>query len=157
MAAARNLVVAIDGEEASYRAIGWTLDHLYRDGDILHLLHVVPEVATMSQLGGYNLAASLGPEEGMQAQLAAHAEAFVHSHCGPLAAQRGAAWQLDLVPGRCNTSVSDTIISKINELDAAMVVLSVRPTSFIEGLFSMGISKQVAARCTKPTLLFHEQ
>jgi hypothetical protein len=36
---------------ASYRAIGWTLDHLYRDGDILHLLHVVPEVGAPQHPG----------------------------------------------------------------------------------------------------------
>lgn len=38
----RNLVVAIDDSEEGYGAVGWVLQHLWRPGDILHLLHVVP-------------------------------------------------------------------------------------------------------------------
>lgn len=38
----RNLVVAIDDSEEGLAAVGWVLQHLWRAGDVLHLLHVVP-------------------------------------------------------------------------------------------------------------------
>lgn len=38
----RNLVVAIDDSEEGLAAVGWVLGHLWRPGDCLHLLHVVP-------------------------------------------------------------------------------------------------------------------
>ncbi len=59
------------------------------------------------------------------------------------------------VVGRCNTSVSDEICSKVDELEASVVVLSVQPTSFLEGWLYPPISKQVAEKCTRPTLIFH--
>lgn len=38
----RSLVVAIDDSDEGYAAVGWVLQHLWRPGDVLHLLHVVP-------------------------------------------------------------------------------------------------------------------
>lgn len=38
----RNVVVAIDDSEEGLAAVGWVLQHLWRPGDVMHLLHVVP-------------------------------------------------------------------------------------------------------------------
>eukprot|EP00882_Tetradesmus_deserticola_P013893 GHRQ01014757.1.p2 GENE.GHRQ01014757.1~~GHRQ01014757.1.p2 ORF type:complete len:148 (-),score=26.17 GHRQ01014757.1:1416-1859(-) len=59
----RNLVVAVDHTEGTYTALKWTLEHLYRDGDVLHLLHVVPAASSVTCCGGFDLASTLPPEE----------------------------------------------------------------------------------------------
>mmetsp|Transcript_40763 Transcript_40763/g.96942 ORF Transcript_40763/g.96942 Transcript_40763/m.96942 type:complete len:413 (-) Transcript_40763:143-1381(-) len=38
----RNLVLPIDNSEDSEFTISWTLDHIYRRGDNIHLLHCIP-------------------------------------------------------------------------------------------------------------------
>jgi hypothetical protein len=40
--------------QASKRALGWCVDNIYRQGDELHLLHVIPP-------GTYMLLAVIGP------------------------------------------------------------------------------------------------
>lgn len=41
-AAARHLVVAVDESEGSYQSVEWVLANMYRQGDMLHLMHVIP-------------------------------------------------------------------------------------------------------------------
>lgn len=54
---------------ASYKAVQWTLQNLYREGDVLHLLHVVPSSSNTHVTGGFGLGATLPPEEGLQVRL----------------------------------------------------------------------------------------
>ena len=48
---ARSVVVTVDNTAASLRAVQWALGNLYRDGDVLHLLHVLPAAAAMGGSG----------------------------------------------------------------------------------------------------------
>lgn len=36
----RHLMVAVDGSKESEHAVGWTIGHLCRSGDLLHIVHV---------------------------------------------------------------------------------------------------------------------
>lgn len=54
---------------ASYKAVQWTLQNLYREGDVLHLLHVVPTSCNTHVTGGFGLGATLPPEEGLQVHM----------------------------------------------------------------------------------------
>eukprot|EP00878_Enallax_costatus_P038871 GHUV01044359.1.p1 GENE.GHUV01044359.1~~GHUV01044359.1.p1 ORF type:complete len:173 (+),score=24.68 GHUV01044359.1:357-875(+) len=107
-ASGRNLVVAVDHTESSYKAVHWTLQNLYREGDVLHLLHVVPSSCNTHVTGGFGLGATLPPEEGLQDQMAEHARSYFQQHFLSLVQQHGAACELDLVhgacTGRCRTS-----------------------------------------------------
>ena len=40
----RNLLVAIDNSEDADYSVAWTIDHLYRPGDKLHLLHCISRI-----------------------------------------------------------------------------------------------------------------
>lgn len=50
----RHLLVAVDESQASVKAFQWTLDELYREGDVIHVFHVIPPgqyVVLSSDLG----------------------------------------------------------------------------------------------------------
>jgi hypothetical protein len=44
----RAVVAVIDHTKASVRAVSWALTNIYREGDVLHLLHVVPAAAALA-------------------------------------------------------------------------------------------------------------
>lgn len=46
--ASRNVVAVVDHTAASKRAVSWALSNIYRQGDVLHILHVVPPEAAMA-------------------------------------------------------------------------------------------------------------
>lgn len=37
----RSVVVAVDDSDEGYAAVAWVIQHLWRPGDVLHVLHVV--------------------------------------------------------------------------------------------------------------------
>lgn len=47
----RKILVAIDDSDGAQRALQWTLDNFYREGDILALLHVIPRPQTTTSYG----------------------------------------------------------------------------------------------------------
>jgi hypothetical protein len=46
-------------------------------------------------------------------------------------------------------------VDKCEDLAAAVVVLSMQKQGFLEGLFQVPVTKQVAERCSRPTLIYH--
>ncbi|KAF8064605.1 abhd17c [Scenedesmus sp. PABB004] len=152
----RNLVVAVDHSEAAYRAVNWTLDHLYRDGDVLHLLHVLPAASTLTPGAFGGLAASLPPEEGLMDRMEENARAYFEAHFMGLARTHGAATVLDLVRGGCNVSVSRMICQKAEDLGAAVVVLCEHKRSPLASLFVQPVARQVAENCRRPTVVHRE-
>ena len=51
MAELRKILIAIDDSAESLRALQWTIDNMYREGDILALLHVIPRPQATSSYG----------------------------------------------------------------------------------------------------------
>lgn len=47
----RVLLIAVDDSEDSQKAFMWAVDNLYREGDQIHLVHVVPRLAFAAQYG----------------------------------------------------------------------------------------------------------
>lgn len=47
----RVLVVAVDDSEDSQKAFNWAINNIYREGDQLHIVHVVPRLAFAAQYG----------------------------------------------------------------------------------------------------------
>lgn len=47
----RKVLVAVNAGAESENALQWTLENLYRQGDLLHLLHVVPRQQTATSYG----------------------------------------------------------------------------------------------------------
>eukprot|EP00882_Tetradesmus_deserticola_P033303 GHRQ01038030.1.p1 GENE.GHRQ01038030.1~~GHRQ01038030.1.p1 ORF type:complete len:113 (-),score=12.64 GHRQ01038030.1:315-653(-) len=47
----RVLLIAVDDSEHSQKAFLWALDNLHREGDSIHLVHVVPRLAFAAQYG----------------------------------------------------------------------------------------------------------
>jgi nucleotide-binding universal stress UspA family protein len=139
------------------KALKYTLEHIIRPGDTLHLLHVLPSSSSLIAAQGQSLASMMPPEEGEQEQMAARARQYFEQHYMQAAQEAGARVQLDLVHGLCNRSVSALICERVNDLAAALVVLSVqRRRSFIEELFQPPVSHQVAQHCPRPTLILHD-
>jgi nucleotide-binding universal stress UspA family protein len=47
----RVLVIAVDDSEDSQKAFNWAISNIYREGDQVHIVHVVPRLAFAAQYG----------------------------------------------------------------------------------------------------------
>ncbi|KAI8474408.1 MAG: hypothetical protein J3K34DRAFT_407679 [Monoraphidium minutum] len=153
-ASARKVVAVVDHTAASVRAVSWALTNIYREGDVLHLLHVVPPAASMANgLTGHAASFDAG-DEGEAAALLARTRAAIERAFVARCREAGATVEVDVVAqGRCNQDVSAAIIGKVEEIGAAVVVMPEQRQGLLESLFQTPVAQQVAARCRRPTVL----
>lgn len=88
--------------------------------------------------------------------MAEHARQYFQQNFLSLVQQHGAACELDLVHGSCNQSVSNTILRKVDDLSASVVVLSEQRRGFLDNLFQTPVAHQVAEQCKRPTMVLNE-
>ncbi len=118
------------------------------------MLHVVPGAPTLGTFTPWGLAAPLPPEPGLQESCAESARAYFSATLMSLASEHGAACELEVMHGSaCSHAVSSAIVSKAEELAAALVVLTDNRRGVLDGLFQAPVSRQVAAACRRPTLV----
>lgn len=136
------------------KALQYTLAHIYRPGDTIHLLHVVPAAAGLQATQGQCLATSLPPDDELQQTMAENARQYFEEHYLAVAQRSGADVTLDLLHGNCRQTITSTICQKVEDLAAELVVLTVqRKRSFFEDWFQTPVGKQLAEVCPCPTLI----
>lgn len=92
----------------------------------------------------------------MQDQMAETARQYFEAQGGFLtvAKEMGANVKLDLIHGRCSRSVTNTIVQRVQDLAAELVVLTVqRKRSFIQDLFQASPVSSLPEVCPCPTLI----
>lgn len=154
--ASRNFVVAVDASEdyiqGSWNAVKWTLENLYEEGDVLHLLHVIPCSESRLPIPVTPFAQPhVEPE--LETQLEQSAHKFITDSFLDLANCYKAKCEIDLVKGGSLDTVGSVICKKSEALKAAMVVLAAHRKGFLEELIKGSVSKHVAKNCRQPTLL----
>lgn len=138
--------------------MAWAAEHLFRDGDALHILHVVPLPAPPVTPSGALYYVPPPPPSAAD-DLAAAATEFIHSHflADPLvAALPPASVHVDIVrecaSERC---VGASIVAAADGLDAAAVVMLAHSRSRVQEFVWGSVSKYVAAHTTRPVVLVH--
>lgn len=125
----RNLVVAIDDSDEGYTAVGWVLQHLWRPGDVLHLLHVVPALPPhMSySLAPDGMLYSLPLPQLEEAQVEeSHWRDLLLERFGPLLQANQVNFQLDVLTDYGTDplqGVASAVVLTAEKLDAAALVV----------------------------------
>lgn len=153
---ARNFVVAIDASEecmpGSWNAVKWALENLYQEGDVLHLLHVIPDSESRAPMP-YTPFFQPGSEPFLSEELERSALNFIKASFMDLASCYRAKCEINLVKGRSLETVGDVICKKSEALQAALVIVPAHRKGFLAELFVGSVSGHVAKRCRQPTLV----
>jgi nucleotide-binding universal stress UspA family protein len=126
----RNLVVCAEDTAAAATACRWVVDHMYKEGDRLHLLYVVkammPPMEVFHSLPG--TAYSFGqPGRHDEDAVIAAAKAAIEARYLPILTPKMVPYELHLYAERKDASaqrVGETIVKCAEERDAPLVVLA---------------------------------
>jgi nucleotide-binding universal stress UspA family protein len=135
-------------------AFRWTLTNLYRPGDSLHLLHVVPDAASQPAASGSLFYPPNDPLDEADA-LTHQAEEFIAAEFVALAARRGVEVTVILLKDSRHKHVGRAVCRKAEELGAAPLVLATHHKSYWAEMLLGSVSKFCAANCKQPVLLVH--
>lgn len=150
----------MDESEDAVRTFAWALDHIYRPGDTLHLLHVVPAPARESAPPSGAIGYIPPPPPTAAADLEAAASAFLEERLYPEATARGldpaAVVRPALVHEPATESLATTIVRHAeSQLKASCIVMvSHHKARLTEALWG-SVSKAVASKARIPVTLVH--
>jgi len=150
----RQLAVAVDDSQHSEKALRWTMDNLYREGDTVHIIHVVPKV---SQRMVVNEGLGMSIEEG--GAVHAHNLADVSERFRDMCEAEGVSYQIDLMremKGDSVKSLGSAIVSKAHEVGASSIVMASHSRGFFEEFVLGSVTNYVTHHCTDiPVVVLH--
>ncbi|GAX81949.1 hypothetical protein CEUSTIGMA_g9377.t1 [Chlamydomonas eustigma] len=166
--ASRHLLVTVDDTQLSWKALRYTMKELYRQGDVLHLVHVIPRDMVhvpipLSMLGNVSFTDScvLSPEQ-MELALCEHAELFISQCMVDLVGSCQAHCQVDIIrTGHIRDSIVEAVCKAAERLEASLIVVPGNtPRSFADLIFRNDhafFGAYVAEHSSRPTLIFQPE
>jgi nucleotide-binding universal stress UspA family protein len=131
--------------------------NLYRQGDFLYIVHVVPDYLHTSSTPGpgsiFYPGASL--DEDQEHDLEEQAQDFIQEFFVADAASKGI--EVNVVLVRDYRHLGKAVCKKAEELEAAPLVLAAHHKNAFEEMMLGSISKFCATNCKRPVLLVHPE
>mmetsp|Transcript_355 Transcript_355/g.944 ORF Transcript_355/g.944 Transcript_355/m.944 type:complete len:430 (-) Transcript_355:66-1355(-) len=150
----RQLAVAVDDSAHSEKALQWTMDHLYREGDTVHLLHVVPKVAQQMAVSD-----GLGTTIAALEVRHAHSDETVSQRFQQMLDGGGVPYKVDLIKEMRDDSVRSlgtAIVDKARDLGASSIVMASHNRGFFEEFVLGSVTNYVTHHCTDiPVVVLH--
>lgn len=121
----RHILIPVDESQSSDRLVQWTIDQMYREGDELHLFHVIPPgqyVVLSTDLG---LEEIVEDDENTQRRVEQHARAFIQERFVTRLEAAKVPYQVELVKfSTDNDSIGAIVCKRAEQLQAAAVVMA---------------------------------
>ena len=130
------------------------MEHIYRPGDAVHLLHVVPSIHSSTANGSVYY--SFNPVEN-DSSLFDQARQFIEEEFVSTARERDIPVEVVLIKEdtKQHKHVGAAVVKKAEELCASPLVLFAHHKTKFEEIFFGSISKWCAANASCPVLLVH--
>jgi nucleotide-binding universal stress UspA family protein len=137
----------------SIAAFEWALRNLYRPGDAIHILHVVPALRDAPASGSlyYPRYDPVGCEQSLWSQ----AEQFIQDEFVAVAQERGITANIVLVKESKGHDIGQVVCQEAEKLSASPLVMYSHQKSRMEEFFLGSVSKYCATACKRPVLLVH--
>lgn len=149
----RRIIVAVDETEDTERALRWTVNNFYRDGDTLHLLHVVPFVPGHAAPG--TVYYTPPPSGDVQEKMVKRAEHFIDQRLLPITNELGINCEVDVVEEESTETIAEAVCHSAAEIGAAAIVVASHKKSALATLLTGSSSREVAGKAAVPVLVFH--
>lgn len=143
----RTLLVPVDDAEDCELALQWTIDNVFRDGDVFHFLHIIPPPQHF---------ASAGPQPENLQVLQAHA--FIQDRFVPKIDALQAQHQISIVNAAidaASNSIGDHICIKADELSAALVVMAAHHKGRLQNYLLGSTTEHCINFCRSTVLVAH--
>jgi len=144
-----------DDSDSSSRAFEWMLKSLYRDGDEVHLLHVIPRIKFQASYGVPAVDYVPQIDRDKYEALVRKAEEFiVRRFLSRFPADSKTTPIVHVIKSETDTeSVGHIICQKAQDIKATIVVMANHNKNAVTEFFMGSVSQYVMHHCRKPVLV----
>lgn len=133
----RNIVIPVDESDDCTRSITWVVNNLYKEGDGVFLLHVLPLAPPVDLMAG------LGGVDGLVTVSA------------PPASAEEEKQEVVVERQRKGEMIGDVIARFAGDVDAAALVMASHKKSKLQELIMGSVSKHAANHSNTATIILH--
>lgn len=150
-ATSRNLLVPADDLPESERALLWAITNLYRPGDVVHLLHVVPEPSTTHSWTGVYVPPDEAAVEESEIQ---EAKAMFKNRFLLTLLQHEVPFRLHIVVASVDkNTVARAISDEAHAINAAAIVIGSQLKSKLQEMWGGSVAASAVAKVRRPVIL----
>ncbi|GBF98512.1 adenine nucleotide alpha hydrolase [Raphidocelis subcapitata] len=153
---ARKILVAVDESKASDATFSWALENLYRQGDEVHLIHVIPPGKRVLVSADLGIEGVIEEDEETKKAVEQHALDFMHDRFERPLSIRKIPYDVHLI--RCDTStdsIGALISSRAESLQVAVVVMAKHNKGAVREFFLGSCTSYVLHHCKQPVVVLH--
>eukprot|EP01025_Chloroclados_australasicus_P060065 TRINITY_DN7664_c1_g1_i10.p1 TRINITY_DN7664_c1_g1~~TRINITY_DN7664_c1_g1_i10.p1 ORF type:complete len:173 (-),score=25.56 TRINITY_DN7664_c1_g1_i10:292-810(-) len=159
-AARRQLLVPVDDSDDTIRATKWMLENIFREGDVVNFVHVVPsasgsEAWTPGWAGVYEAPYLLASNQEELTEKGLH---LVNEKFVPLVQAANCAFRVHILHhGTDPSGIADAITEKATDLNAHAIILAHHKASIIKTWFLGSVCLEIVNRNISTPLVIVRQ
>lgn len=152
----RNILIGVDESQASEKAVGWAVDNLYKEGDEVHLFHVIPPGTYMLLAPDMGMDGIIEEDEATRQRAEDNAKAMLVEKFAGLLQAKQIPFKLELVRfATDNDSIGAVICRRAAQLNAAAVVMAKHNKGRLREFFVGSVTNYCTHHCKSPLLIMH--
>ncbi|KAI7840666.1 hypothetical protein COHA_005588 [Chlorella ohadii] len=154
----RVLLLAVDDSDVSETVLEWTIDNVYKQGDEIHLLHIipVPMPEVIGGIGAMDSIVTVDPDPQTDLKHIADAKEFMKRRFVTKLASRNIAYKVEIVHFLTdNDSIGEAVCKRAEALNAAAVVMAKHQRGAIAEFFLGSVTKYCTHHCKQPLVVLH--
>ncbi|DBA70403.1 TPA: hypothetical protein ACH3X2_011817 [Trebouxia sp. C0005] len=152
----RNILLAVNASAESEDALQWTLANMYRSGDVLHFLHVIPRQEPATTYGAPPV--DFLPQQNPKSvqRLAEQGLSFIKERLLPMLGDIQPDPVVHIVKSDTDTdSIGNVVCQRAEALAAVAVVMAGHSKSRVGDFFMGSVTNFCTHHCKKPVLVVH--
>jgi nucleotide-binding universal stress UspA family protein len=158
----RDVLVPVDDSEASEVVLNWVVDNIVKEGDEVHLLHVIPVPMPDVVAGGFGgmeySVITVDPDPKEDLKHIADAKDMMRRRFTTLLASKGIPYQVEIVHFLTDTqSVGEAICSRAEGLHAFAIAMAKHNRGKIASFFLGSTTRYVSEHAPCPLIVVDNQ
>ena len=145
--------------QAAENVLTWVLDNIYREGDEIHLLHVIPIPMPEVVSGGYGAMDSIvtvEPDPKVDLKHIADAKEMMKKRFVTKVVSKNIPYQVEIVHFLTDAdSIGEAICKRAQTLDAGAVCMAKHNRGRVSEFFLGSTTKYCTTNCQSPLIVLH--
>eukprot|EP01024_Parvocaulis_polyphysoides_P006260 TRINITY_DN11638_c0_g2_i2.p1 TRINITY_DN11638_c0_g2~~TRINITY_DN11638_c0_g2_i2.p1 ORF type:complete len:379 (+),score=49.90 TRINITY_DN11638_c0_g2_i2:128-1264(+) len=155
----RKIALAVDSTDSSIELLEWAMTHFYRENDVFHLIHIVPDVVPHPDIiGGFECKVMDTPSLQFQEEYVNWTQEYIRKNFMPMLDQKSIKSEISVVSqiGVNNyCSVGYLICKKCEEIGASALLIRSHNKGPLHEFFMGSVSSFCTHNCKDPVVVLH--
>ncbi|WIA13620.1 hypothetical protein OEZ86_006880 [Tetradesmus obliquus] len=152
----RNILLTVDESPSSDKVFEYTVKNLYRQGDVVHILHVIAPSRRLVVTPDMGLEGVIEDDEETKRKVEEHAQEFIRERFEKRLETLRIPYQVDIVRGCVdNDSIGALVCRRAEGIDAVAVVMAKHSRGTIKEFFIGSVTNYACHHCKQPVLVLH--